>query len=89
MITYLEDKFDAIDSKQKETRPYGQDQFGYGRKIATRYMVRIGGRGPWYRVYCTCFSNVGSVWVTIKGVVYHIRHDENLRINGVWTNEEE
>ncbi len=38
---------------------------GYGRKMPTRYMVRIGSR--WYRVYCACFSNVGSLYIVRNG----------------------
>ena len=38
---------------------------GYGKKIPTEYMVRIGPR--WHRVYCIIFSNAGSVYIILKG----------------------
>ena len=38
---------------------------GFGRKIPTRYMVKISGR--WCRVYCCIFSNSGTCYVMSKG----------------------
>lgn len=37
---------------------------GYGKKIPTRYMVRIG--TVWYRVYTMIFSNIGSNYILRK-----------------------
>lgn len=34
---------------------------GYGRRIPTRYMIRIGKR--WRRVYCCQISNAGTCYV--------------------------
>lgn len=34
---------------------------GYGSRIPTEYMVRVGNR--WRRVYCRIFSNVGSLFI--------------------------
>ena len=34
---------------------------GYGAKIPTSWMVRIGKR--WYRVYCCIYSNIGSCYI--------------------------
>lgn len=39
---------------------------GYGRKIPTDYMIRIGQK--LYRVYCCCFSNIGTCYINTK---YH------------------
>ena len=36
---------------------------GYGHKIPTRQMVKIPGVNRWRRVYCCCFSNVGTCYV--------------------------
>jgi hypothetical protein len=83
-VIYAEDNFSKIESKQDYCQPYGQGIDGYGRKIAMPYLVRLDGKGPWRRVYCTCFSNVGSVWLLVQGVKYHFRHDEDLKIKGVW-----
>lgn len=34
---------------------------GYGRRIPTRYMIRIDGK--WRRVYCIIFSNCGTLFI--------------------------
>jgi hypothetical protein len=34
---------------------------GYGRKIPTRYMIRLNGK--WRRVYCCIFSNSGTCYI--------------------------
>ena len=38
---------------------------GYGRKIPTSKMVLL--LGVWRRVYCTIFSNSGTVWINFDG----------------------
>lgn len=38
---------------------------GYGSKIPTKYMVKIGNR--WHRVYCQIYSNIGSLFVVCNG----------------------
>jgi hypothetical protein len=56
----------------------GQDTAGYGRKVTSDYKVRfLDGEmgkpvGRKYRVYITCFSNVASHWIKVKGQVYHV-----------------
>lgn len=34
---------------------------GYGKRIPTRYMVRLNGK--WRRVYCCIFSNNGTLYI--------------------------
>ena len=34
---------------------------GYGKRIPTRYMVRLNGK--WRRVYCCIFSNIGTLYI--------------------------
>jgi hypothetical protein len=46
--------------------PKGAGLDGYGKKISTRWQVRYTYNGPWYAVFCTIFSNNGSLW-TSKG----------------------
>ena len=84
MITYAENVYSKIESKQDDCRPYGQQPDGYGRKIATPYLVRFDGRGPWRRVYCCIFSNAGTVYAVVNGEWVCFKCDENLRINGEW-----
>jgi hypothetical protein len=40
----------------------GQTQDGYGRKMPTDRMVRYKNR--WRRVYCCCYSNSGTCYIT-------------------------
>ena len=46
-------------------RGLSQTATGYGHKLATVYKVRHNGR--WYRIYCHCFSNSGSLYIVSKG----------------------
>lgn len=39
---------------------------GYGKRIPTRYKLAYNGR--LYRVYCCIFSNVGTCFITVRGV---------------------
>ena len=83
-VLYVEDTFHRVESKESDCRPYGQNQDGYGRKIATRWMVRIDNKGPWRRVYCVIFSNNGSLYIVVNKQHYYIKISENLRCKGVW-----
>lgn len=38
---------------------------GYGSRLNTG--LKINFCGKLYRVYCTCYSNSGSFWFTVKG----------------------
>lgn len=38
---------------------------GYGSRLNTGMKIRFDGRD--YRLYATCFSNVSSVWFTVRG----------------------
>ena len=65
---YLNEVFPTF---RAELRPFkghpyaGRNQNGYGRKIPTDYVIRIGSR--WYRVYVCCFSNAGTAYINAKG----------------------
>ena len=83
-LVYVEDTFDKIESMPDNVRPHGQGADGYGMKIAMPYKIRLNGTGPWRRVYCTCFSNVGSIWVEVNKVKYYFRDDERVRTVGEW-----
>lgn len=48
-------------------RDYGRNVSGYGRRIATRFKVRFDGKGRAYRVFCVIFSNIGSLYIVVKG----------------------
>jgi hypothetical protein len=44
---------------------------GYGSKIPTSKMLRIGKR--LYRVYCMIYANAGSCYIVKGGVIYHLK----------------
>lgn len=62
-VEYI-DNYDEL-KYEKEHIVRGQNKYGYGMKISSCYMVRIG--KIWRRVYYTCVSNNMSAWIVIKG----------------------
>ena len=55
----------SVDAKESplwwQERGLSYTASGYGRKIPTRYMVRLNGK--WRRVYCAIFSNSGTLYI--------------------------
>ncbi len=47
-----------------------QTASGYGRRLNTGRKIHYCGR--LYRLYATCYSNVASVWFTVKGVKIYV-----------------
>ena len=45
----------------------GQDEMGYGSAITTDIILQFADTKKKHRVYCTCYSNTGSLWVKVKG----------------------
>lgn len=43
----------------------GRTRSGYGKRLPTDLMVRIGKR--LHRVRCMCWSNAGTLWVRVRG----------------------
>lgn len=56
----------------------GQGASGYGSKISTDYMVHFPGEpaNRLYRVYCICWSNVGSHYIIRKGEKLYLKGHE-------------
>ena len=55
-------------AKADATAPnYGRNADGYGRKIPTRYWVKLATEYRWRRVYMAQFSNTGSPFVVVNG----------------------
>lgn len=50
--------------------PVNRSVTGYGPKIPTRYMVRIGTR--WHRVYMAQYGNSGSAYVRLEGKDFYL-----------------
>lgn len=42
-----------------------QTATGYGKKLTTAYMIKLGNRI--YRIYCCIFSNNGTCFITRRG----------------------
>jgi hypothetical protein len=42
-----------------------QTATGYGARLTLRHKIQFNGKA--YRLYCTCYSNAGSVWFKAKG----------------------
>ena len=53
-------------------RGLSQTASGYGRKLTTELMVNYNNR--WRRVYCCCFSNAGTLYIT-KGKDWIVIND--------------
>lgn len=66
-ITWLDDEH-VTEVRITDTTPYFHSATGYGRKIPTRYMLKLqsGRRQRWHRVYMMCYSNSGTLYV-LKG----------------------
>jgi hypothetical protein len=69
-VTVLRDQSLIDDPLWYHKKGLMQTATGYGSKLTTQYKINFEGRN--YRVYCTCFSNSGSLWFTAKGKKYFI-----------------
>lgn len=47
-----------------------QTATGYGGKLTLPYKIHY--EGKLYRLYCTQYSNVGSVWFKVKGETIYV-----------------
>ena len=47
---------------------------GYGEKIPTTKMVKLGTR--WHRVYCMIYGNSGTLWIQTKDGRYIVSFEE-------------
>ncbi len=71
-VRYLEDHRRYVMSERASTG-YGKGVDGYGKKIATRWMVKLAGEKRLRRVYAICYSNVASHYVEIMGERFYLR----------------
>ena len=81
-IQYLkDDKIQAVTIKELWWQKRGLmfTATGYGSKIPTSYMIKLSD-GITRRIYCCIFSNVGSIYVLIKGVKIYL-HDWQIEEN--------
>jgi len=45
--------------------PVNYSRSGYGKKLPTQYMIQTIDK-KLHRVYCICYSNIGSLWINYK-----------------------
>jgi hypothetical protein len=67
--------------KVTDTPLAGQYTTGYGPKIPTAYMLKIGTR--WHRVYVVNYGNVGSTYVLVGGVNHYLSSGVELILETV------
>jgi len=90
MVQYVEDKFGSYVKIRREVKKRylyggnivcnpGQSKDGYGRKIASDWVVRFAHEKKEYRVYITQISNSGSVWIIKNRLKYHLREIDYVR----------
>lgn len=60
-------KEDLLDWQKRGLR---ETASGYGSKLTTTYKVLYNDR--WFRVYCTIFSNCGTLWIKSKNKTLYI-----------------
>lgn len=60
-----------LESKEEflwwQKKGYSYTSTGYGRKIPTSKMCKLPGDTRWRRIYCCCFSNIGTCYVVKNG----------------------
>lgn len=49
-------------------RRHGLNRDGYGQKIQSDYMLQFEGDARTYRIYVSCFSNVGVHFIVRRGI---------------------
>ncbi len=77
--TYVAESFDAkISELRWQTLGLSYTASGYGKKIPSRYVVRIHGEKTWRRVYVTQYSNSGTHWITRNGEPFHVIRSTDL-----------
>ena len=65
-MEYLHQHYPDATYLHKEYEGYsGRTRSGYGKRLPTHLVVRIGKR--LHRVRCICFSNIGTLWVRVRG----------------------
>ena len=60
-------EYATVTSAVKGDEPINRSVTGYGSKLPTCYRVQVDGGRRWYRVYCICHSNVGSLYILPGG----------------------
>lgn len=73
-LIYLDRPFETKDAPLWFHRQgLSETASGYGGRLRSTRMIRITGERIWRRVYVMCYSNAGTAYVRIKGVIHVIR----------------
>jgi hypothetical protein len=73
MIEYLEEPYEIIGNPLPwQHKGLQQTASGYGAKLTSDRMVKLPD-GRKRRIYVTCYSNVGSSWITLNGKKLFLR----------------
>src|ERR1035438_6527241 len=83
-VDYLEDSHEVTAAKQTAMPMYQQTASGYGSKLRTSYMIQLDARPRWYRIYCICYSNAGSIYAVVKGARLFIRDEYQIQDLASW-----
>lgn len=61
---------EIITAVETTAKPRDRSVTGYGGKLPTRYMLRVGTR--WHRVYAICYSNASTLYVLRSGTPHYL-----------------
>ncbi len=75
MVEYLD--FSTVTEVKRTDTPPSRSVSGYGGKLPTSLMLRVG--YVWYRVYVMCYSNSGSAYITQRGKTLFVRDGDVAR----------
>jgi hypothetical protein len=75
-VTYLDQPYDQrIKLLPWQRAGLTYTATGYGRKIPSRWQIRIKGESRWRRVYVTQYSNTGTTWIRYRGQDFVVVRD--------------
>lgn len=80
-VKYINEPFEArVQELGWQQLQLQQTATGYGRKLTSRYQVRLQGETRWRRVYVTQYSNAGTHWIIRNGEPFHVVRDTDLEL---------
>jgi archaeosine-15-forming tRNA-guanine transglycosylase len=78
-ISYI-DPQDIVSAREAPLQFSGTNVDGYGRKIATRYMLRRGCTGREHRLYAVCYSNCAIFYIRTKDGYLYLSGESEERV---------
>jgi len=71
-IRYLNESEATLYKAKLHVPRTGYYEDGYCKKGSTQYFVKFLGSNRKHKVWCTCFSNCASHWITANRMTYHV-----------------